>query len=264
MPESTMLVRIKPFNPRKGYVMKTYAVDHPEFGSARFLESQGWYEVTPGMAGYLENLNSQPGNNESPAAFDVCTREEAIKLEERERRNAREKADASNATRVHSTLRDVQERQRGSDSAVGTLTTADLGDDEDGGHQVKLNGVRNVPMQTEPKHGTQADIIPRRIPGASNLPGAPAPVGTVRRPGRAAPTEGSAADLDSDDLSADVAAEERRSAKAAGRLPGAPSEADKAKHPNAAKAAQAGHGDGKTGESAGGEHRASHTGEKHK
>lgn len=243
-----MLVRIKPNNPRRGYVMKTYSVDHPEHGSARFLEAQGWYEVSPGMAAYLDTINSQPGNLESPPGFDVCTRDEALKLENRERASAREKADAANATRVHSTLRGIQEQQKGVSSPVGVMTTADLGDDEDGGHVIDLNGTRNVPMQTEPKHGTQADVVPRRVASGSNVPGAP--LANIRRP-RARATEGTEADLDSPDLADDVAKEERRAA-ARQRDPNG-------RHSTPPKASSG----KKTTESGAEESRASTSGEKH-
>lgn len=110
------LVRLKPYDPKRGHVLRRYTA----FG-VRFEESRGWYRVSDEVAEYLGKVRQQPGLDYTPLAFDVCTEEEAVALETREKREQEERAIAS-APNV-ATAQDV--------SAVaprsrGDLTTADL------------------------------------------------------------------------------------------------------------------------------------------
>ncbi len=74
------LIRLKPYNPRKGYVTRRYHVR-----GTLFREDRGWYECKdPEFADYLEKLHQRSGDEDSPLLFDVCTREEAQAIEERE------------------------------------------------------------------------------------------------------------------------------------------------------------------------------------
>jgi len=82
MPASK-LVRIKPYNPRRGYVLRRYSA---AFGGKRYVfeVDAGWYEVPTEVADYLATLNSRIEEPDSPLAFDVKTREEAEAIDERE------------------------------------------------------------------------------------------------------------------------------------------------------------------------------------
>lgn len=137
----TMLVRLKPHNPRRGFVMKTY-VDG--LSGAVFKEERGWYEVPTALAEKLREITSRPENPESPLAFDVCTRDEAVALERRIRRAAQERASASDPFSVEGASRDhLGGRTPRSPAArdTNTLTTADLA----GGESVLKNDLNEEP-----------------------------------------------------------------------------------------------------------------------
>jgi hypothetical protein len=71
-----VLVRLKPYNPKKGYVLMKYTA----FG-VLFEENKGWYLVDPHVAAYLRTIKARPEDPEHALdAFDVCTPEEAAKL----------------------------------------------------------------------------------------------------------------------------------------------------------------------------------------
>lgn len=144
-----MLVRLKPFNPRKGYVMKTY-VDGPT--GAVFREERGWYEVDdPVLIERLKECKSRPDREESPNAFDVCTREQAIELERRIRREQQLRHSSLDPLSVEGASRDhiggraprfPPARDR------STLTTADLP-----GNQSPLR----TPLDDEPADASDLD-----------------------------------------------------------------------------------------------------------
>lgn len=106
------LVRLKPYDPKRGHVLRRYTA----FG-IRFDESRGWYRVSDEVAAYLAAVHEQPGLDYTPLAFDVCTEEEALTLEAREKKEQEERAIAS-APNV-ATAHDVSARP-------ADLTTADL------------------------------------------------------------------------------------------------------------------------------------------
>lgn len=82
---STMLVRIKPYNPRRGHVLRRFTYAHPRTGTRyRFDDSRGWYTVPTEVARVLEGVHSRYEDLDSPLAFDVCTKEQAIALDQRE------------------------------------------------------------------------------------------------------------------------------------------------------------------------------------
>lgn len=70
------LVRLKPFNEKKGYVVRVYMID-----GVRFHEERGWYEVPDEFANRLRELHQDHYNDDSPLLFDVCTRKEAERLD---------------------------------------------------------------------------------------------------------------------------------------------------------------------------------------
>lgn len=108
----TMLARIKPFNPKRGNKVRTYTV----YG-IKFLEEKGWYRVNAKVAAYLEKV-TRDGDPEGVEIFDVCTEEEAIALEAKDRKKAMERASVSEPNNAL-TPRDTED-------ARTTLTTRDL------------------------------------------------------------------------------------------------------------------------------------------
>ncbi len=84
--EETRVVRIKPYSKKKRQLTRRYTV----FG-VKFDIQKGWYRVKRQVADYLADITSD-GDPDSPAIFDVCTYEQAMEMEERERRRALELA----------------------------------------------------------------------------------------------------------------------------------------------------------------------------
>jgi hypothetical protein len=106
------LIRLKPHDPKKGHVIRRYTA----FG-VRFEEARGWYRVADSVASYLATLHQRTGDEDSPLAFDVCTPEEAQRIDaaEKQRAEERARAGAPNVAQPH----DVAAR-------APDLTTADL------------------------------------------------------------------------------------------------------------------------------------------
>jgi hypothetical protein len=106
------LVRLKPHDPKRGHVIRRYTAF-----SIRFEEARGWYKVADEVAAYLATVHQVPGDEDSPLAFDVCSEEEAQRLETAEKKKAEERARAAepNVAQPY----DVSVR-------AGDLTTADL------------------------------------------------------------------------------------------------------------------------------------------
>ena len=84
------LVRIKPYDPKRGHVVRRYTVF-----SIRFDETRGWYRVADDVADYLGKVHQAPHDEDSPLVFDVCTEAEAHALEDVERKKAEERAKAA-------------------------------------------------------------------------------------------------------------------------------------------------------------------------
>lgn len=81
---STVLVRIKPYDPRRGNVCRTYTIH-----SMKFEESKGWYEVERELAeSMLAPAKQPPSGNISqeltPALFDIMEKETAVAMERAE------------------------------------------------------------------------------------------------------------------------------------------------------------------------------------
>jgi len=85
----TLLVRLKPYDPRRKFVLRRYA-----YAGIVFHESRGWERVPREVGDYLRHVQQLEFDPYSPRAFDVCTDEEAQALEARERElsNARRTA----------------------------------------------------------------------------------------------------------------------------------------------------------------------------
>ena len=123
MSESTMLVRLKTYAPKQGYVMQRYLA----FG-IRIEAGRGWYEVPEHVARYLAAFHEIPDSPESPLAFDVCTSEQAEAMEEAERRAKEERIASASAPRVTPmvTHRTHVVPPPSRTSTSGDLTTGDL------------------------------------------------------------------------------------------------------------------------------------------
>jgi hypothetical protein len=85
----TLLVRLRAHDPRRGHVLRCFA-----FRGVRFYAHLGWYRVTPEVADHLRLALQHADDPHSPRAFDVCTVEEAERIDAEE--NAR--AHAATAT----------------------------------------------------------------------------------------------------------------------------------------------------------------------
>jgi len=105
----TMLVRLKPFDPRRGQVLRRYT-----HAGIKFHGERGWYRVEARIAEYLRTVRQQMADPNSPLAFEVCTEEEAKALEAREREGASARKTAADDIKL-SVAR-----------PAGAATTADL------------------------------------------------------------------------------------------------------------------------------------------
>ena len=76
----TMLVRLKPYDPRRKFVLRRYV-----YAGIHFLVTRGWERVPANVAEYLKGVRQKEFDPYSPPAFDDCTDAEATALEKRER-----------------------------------------------------------------------------------------------------------------------------------------------------------------------------------
>ena len=72
----TLLVRLKPYDPRRGCVLRRYT-----YRGIKFHDERGWYRVDKEVADYLRGVRQVPGDAHAPLAFDVCTDDEAKALD---------------------------------------------------------------------------------------------------------------------------------------------------------------------------------------
>jgi hypothetical protein len=91
---NTRLVRLKPYDRRRRHVMRVYV--HGPTGK-KFEERKGWYKVDASLAKYLGTVQQIEGDEDAPFAFDVCSAEEAKRLDERERRVRVKRAESDEA-----------------------------------------------------------------------------------------------------------------------------------------------------------------------
>jgi hypothetical protein len=94
---SFMMVRLKPYNPRRKHVIRTFV--HGKSGT-KFLEAHGWYRVDESIAKELRDARQIEGDEYSPDAFDVCTLPEAKRIDAKEKKELERKAagDANDLT----------------------------------------------------------------------------------------------------------------------------------------------------------------------
>jgi len=115
MATQTMLVRLKPFNRKKGHVLRCYT-----YRGIRFLERRGWTRVRKDIADYVQTVHQIAGDEDSPLAFDVCSETEAKAIDKREAQDAQAKTPAEQAKDV------AEARDEAGAQSSGDLGTADL------------------------------------------------------------------------------------------------------------------------------------------
>jgi hypothetical protein len=80
----TLLVRMRPYDPRRGYVLQRYTV-----AGIRFQAERGWYRVERSIGEYLRAVHEVPGDEHTPLAFAVvATDAEAAALDAQETHGA--------------------------------------------------------------------------------------------------------------------------------------------------------------------------------
>ncbi len=72
----TLLVRLKPYEPRRGHVLKRFT-----YAGIKIHEERGWHRVAKDVGEYLRSVRQVPADPYSALAFDVCNEEEAKGLD---------------------------------------------------------------------------------------------------------------------------------------------------------------------------------------
>jgi hypothetical protein len=115
----TLLVRLKPYDPRRGHVLRRYT-----YAGIKFQDERGWYRVERPVAEYLRAVREVPSDRYAPLAFDVCTEAEAKALDAGEQEVAKVKKsyrrfrrwlfmrETWNSTRILSTESEVETSER--------------------------------------------------------------------------------------------------------------------------------------------------------
>lgn len=103
----TLLVRLKPYDPRRGFVLRRFT-----YAGIRFQDERGWYRVERRVGEHLRAVRTVPTDKYAPLAFDVCTEAEAKALDAGESEAAKVKRSATDDLKVT--------------TARGTVTTDDL------------------------------------------------------------------------------------------------------------------------------------------
>jgi hypothetical protein len=112
----TMLVRLKPFDPRRGHVLRRYT-----YAGIKFHGERGWYRVEKRVADYLRTVRQQLADPHSPPAFDVCSEEEAKAMEAKAMEAKERDAAAERKTAADDIKLSVAR-------PAGAVTTSDLPD----------------------------------------------------------------------------------------------------------------------------------------
>jgi len=86
----TMLARIKPYNKRRGHLVRIL-----NYRGIKFDATKGWYRVDDATAAVISSVHQDQNDLESPLAFDVMTEADARNLEKVETKKLEEKAKAS-------------------------------------------------------------------------------------------------------------------------------------------------------------------------
>ena len=110
----TLLVRLKPYEPKRGHVLRRFT-----YRGVKFQDDRGWYRVEREVGEYLRGVRQTPGDEHSPPAFDVCSGGEAKALDAKEEKEAKVRKTATDEIQVSAARTE------------GAVTTADL-PNEDG------------------------------------------------------------------------------------------------------------------------------------
>ncbi len=127
-----VLIRLKPYNPRKGFVVRRYHVR-----GILFREDRGWYRCTDdALAERLGKLRQRDTDPDSPQLFDIVTEAEAQEIDARERIQGDGRATASQAHDVAArsttvSTRDAKREPPRVDTSLPMIDGAD-GDDAEG------------------------------------------------------------------------------------------------------------------------------------
>ena len=78
MGTDTLHVRLKPHDPRRGHVLRRYTYQPTD---TRFEGIRGWYCVDKELGEQLRDVRQIATDPHSPRAFDVCTAEEAQRID---------------------------------------------------------------------------------------------------------------------------------------------------------------------------------------
>ena len=76
----TLLVRLKPYDPRRSHRLRRFT-----YRGIKFQEERGWYRVDKPVADYLRQVRQVASDEHAPLAFDVCTADEAMALDAKEK-----------------------------------------------------------------------------------------------------------------------------------------------------------------------------------
>lgn len=87
-----MYIRLKPYNPRRGYTLKRFCV------SGKVFQSGNWYKVSEATAQAVSELHQKAHDEDSPYAFDVATEQQARAIEDAEK--ARQEAERRKVDRA--------------------------------------------------------------------------------------------------------------------------------------------------------------------
>jgi hypothetical protein len=91
----TLLVRLKPYDPRRGHVLRRYT-----YAGIKFHEERGWSRVEKPVGDYLRTVHQLPSDSYSPLAFDVCNEEEAKAIDAAESDASKVKRSATDELKV--------------------------------------------------------------------------------------------------------------------------------------------------------------------
>jgi hypothetical protein len=91
----TLFVRLKPYDPRRGQLIRRFT-----YRGIKFHDDRGWLRVPKEVADYLREVREVPSDQHSSLAFDVCTEAEAKSLDAAEQESAVTRKTASEATKV--------------------------------------------------------------------------------------------------------------------------------------------------------------------
>jgi len=86
----SLLVRLKGYDPRRGYRLRTYS-----FKGICFREDRGWYRVPVEVGTLLKSVRQVADDANAPLAFDVCTDDEAKALDATDEAEARQRRHAT-------------------------------------------------------------------------------------------------------------------------------------------------------------------------